>query len=37
LTSLAVILGLINGTTTKAGLTVKAHLDENTYPTANAK
>jgi len=33
LTSLAVILGLINGTTTKAGLTVKAQLDENIYPT----
>jgi len=33
LTSLAVILGLINGTTTKAGLTVKAQIDENTYPT----
>jgi len=33
LTSLAVILGLINGTTTKTGLTVKAQLDENIYPT----
>ena len=33
LTSLAVILGLINGTTTKAGLTVKAQIDENIYPT----
>jgi hypothetical protein len=33
LTSLAVILGLINGTTTQAGLTVKAQLDENIYPT----
>jgi len=33
LTSLAVIIGLINGTTTKAGLTVKAQLDEKMYPT----
>ena len=33
LTSLAVILGLINGTTTKTGLTVKAQLDENIYHT----
>jgi transposase len=33
LASLAVILGLINGTTTKTGLTVKAQLDENIYPT----
>jgi lipoprotein-anchoring transpeptidase ErfK/SrfK len=32
LTSLAVILGLINGTTTKTGLTVKAQLDETIYP-----
>jgi transposase len=33
LTSLAVIIGLINGTTTKTGLTVKAVLDENIYET----
>lgn len=31
LTSLAVIIGLINGTTTAAGLSVKANLDENIY------
>jgi hypothetical protein len=33
LTSLAVIIGLINGTTTKNGLTVKAQLDCNFYQT----
>jgi hypothetical protein len=33
LTSLAVIIGLINGTTTKAGLNVTAKLDENEYKT----
>ena len=33
LTSLAVIIGLINGTTTETGLTVKAKLDEKIYPT----
>jgi hypothetical protein len=33
LTSLAVIINLINETTTKTGLTVKAKLDEKNYPT----
>ena len=33
LTSLAVILSLINGTLTQTGLTVKVQLDENNYPT----
>jgi transposase len=33
LTSLAVIIGLINGTETKNGLTVKAQLDSNVYQT----
>jgi transposase len=33
LTSLAVIIGLINGTKTQKGLTVKAELDENIYST----
>ena len=33
LTSLAVIIGLINGTRTNTGLTVKAVLDENSYQT----
>ena len=33
LTSLAVILGLINGTKTKTGLTVKAKIDEKIYQT----
>jgi hypothetical protein len=33
LTSLAVIIGLINGTETKNGLTVKAQLDANVYQT----
>jgi len=33
LTSLAVIIGLINGTTTKSGLTVTAQLDEREYQT----
>ena len=33
LTSLAVILNLINGTAAKTGLTVKAQLDEKIYPT----
>ena len=33
LTSLAVIIGLINGTTTAKGLTVTAKLDENQYKT----
>ena len=33
LTSLAVILGLINGTKTETGLSVKAQLDENIYST----
>jgi hypothetical protein len=33
LTSLAVIIGLINGTKTKNGLTVKAQLDSNLYQT----
>src|SRR5262249_31524424 len=32
LKSLGIMLGYIRGTTTKAGLTVKAHLDEETYP-----
>lgn len=31
LRSLAVMLGYIRGTTTKTGLRVSAHLDENTY------
>jgi hypothetical protein len=34
LTSLAVIIGLINGTTTAAGLKVKANINENIYKTA---
>jgi hypothetical protein len=33
LTSLAVILSLINGTTTKTGLSVSAKIDENVYET----
>jgi len=33
LTSLAVIIGLINGTTTKSGLKVTAKLDEKEYKT----
>jgi hypothetical protein len=33
LTSLAVIIGLINGTETKNGLTVKVQLDANVYQT----
>jgi transposase len=33
LTSLAVIIGLINGTTTTTGLSVKANLNENIYKT----
>jgi hypothetical protein len=33
LTSSAVITGLINGTKTKTGLTVKAQLNENKYET----
>jgi len=33
LTSLAVIIGLINGTKTKTGLTVKAVIDEKIYKT----
>jgi len=33
LTSLAVLLGLIRGTTTQTGLTVRAELDEKTYRT----
>jgi hypothetical protein len=33
LTSLAVILGLIRGTTTEAGLKVRAEVDEKTYQT----
>ncbi|HEV3258978.1 MAG TPA: ISAzo13 family transposase [Gemmataceae bacterium] len=32
LKSLGIMLGYIRGTTTKAGLTVKAYLDEATYP-----
>ncbi|MDR2086472.1 MAG: ISAzo13 family transposase, partial [Dysgonamonadaceae bacterium] len=33
LTSLSVIIGLINGTKTQNGLTVKAQLDSNVYKT----